>query len=587
MLFCYRQEYASLHAHEENLNKQERIIRWNAFFDTNESGTPIKNFVHMNLRKSLYLLTLGALPLISFGQSDTIPANWFNLDYKTDGVMGISTEKTYKTLLKGRKSTPVIVGVLDGGVDVYHEDLKDVVWINVKDSLANGIDNDGNGYINDKYGWNFIGNADGKDVQFDNLELTRQLRVLDKKFANITAATELNETDRKAFASYQKMLAKYKNKLEEAKMGQFSYDALKRNIYAVVREIGKKPEDITQEDIDNFKATTNTQRIALAYAKDEINNGGFAKFFDDITEGAKYFNNQVDYHLNKAYDSRPIVGDNYEDASERYYGNADVKGPDALHGSHVAGIIGAKRNNNVGINGVADNVKILTVRLVPDGDERDKDVANAIRYAADNGAKVLNMSFGKSYAYNKQAVDDAIKYAESKDVLMVHAAGNDSEDNDIEPNFPMKYYTDVKGDTTGIANAWITVGATGLYLDNELLADFSNYGKKTVDVFAPGVHINSTVPDSKYKEEQGTSMAAPVVAGLAAMIRSYYPNLSAVETKQIIMESVEKPNQLVQVKVGEDASKTVRLADISVTGGIVNAYNAIIKAEEYTNRKKK
>ncbi|APU95649.1 S8 family serine peptidase [Sphingobacterium siyangense] len=541
----------------------------------------------MNLRKSLYLLTLGALPLISFGQSDTIPANWFNLDYKTDGVMGISTEKTYKTLLKGRKSTPVIVGVLDGGVDVYHEDLKDVVWINVKDSLANGIDNDGNGYINDKYGWNFIGNADGKDVQFDNLELTRQLRVLDKKFANITAATELNETDRKAFASYQKMLAKYKNKLEEAKMGQFSYDALKRNIDAVVREIGKKPEDITQEDIDNFKATTNTQRIALGYAKDEINNGGFAKFFDDITEGAKYFNNQVDYHLNKAYDSRPIVGDNYEDASERYYGNADVKGPDALHGSHVAGIIGAKRNNNVGINGVADNVKILTVRLVPDGDERDKDVANAIRYAADNGAKVLNMSFGKSYAYNKQAVDDAIKYAESKDVLMVHAAGNDSEDNDIEPNFPMKYYTDVKGDTTGIANAWITVGATGLYLDNELLADFSNYGKKTVDVFAPGVHINSTVPDSKYKEEQGTSMAAPVVAGLAAMIRSYYPNLSAVETKQIIMESVEKPNQLVQVKVGEDASKTVRLADISVTGGIVNAYNAIIKAEEYTNRKKK
>lgn len=587
MLFCYRQEYASLHAHEENLNKQERITRWNAFFETNESGTPIKNFVHMNLRKSLYLLTLGTLPLISFGQSDTIPANWFNLDYKTDGVMGISTEKTYKTLLKGRKSTPVIVGVLDGGVDVYHEDLKDVVWINVKDSLANGIDNDGNGYINDKYGWNFIGNADGKDVQFDNLELTRQLRVLDKKFANITAATELNETDRKAFASYQKMLAKYKNKLEEAKMGQFSYDALKRNIDAVVREIGKKPEDITQEDIDNFKATTNTQRIALGYAKDEINNGGFAKFFDDITEGAKYFNNQVDYHLNKAYDSRPIVGDNYEDASERHYGNADVKGPDALHGSHVAGIIGAKRNNNVGINGVADNVKILTVRLVPDGDERDKDVANAIRYAADNGAKVLNMSFGKSYAYNKQAVDDAIKYAESKDVLMVHAAGNDSEDNDIEPNFPMKYYTDVKGDTTGVANAWITVGATGLYLDNELLADFSNYGKKTVDVFAPGVHINSTVPDSKYKEEQGTSMAAPVVAGLAAMIRSYYPNLSAVETKQIIMESVEKPNQLVQIKVGEDASKTVRLADISVTGGIVNAYNAIIKAEEYTNRKKK
>ncbi|WP_294345575.1 S8 family serine peptidase [uncultured Sphingobacterium sp.] len=541
----------------------------------------------MNLKKSLYLITLGALPLFSFGQSDTIPANWFNLDYKTDGVMGISTEKTYKTLLKGKKSIPVIVGVLDGGVDIHHEDLKDVVWINTKDSLSNGVDNDGNGYINDKYGWNFIGNVDGKNVQFDNLELTRMLKTLDQKFANITAASELNEVSRKAFANYRKMTAEYKNKLEEAKMGQFSYDALKRNIDAVVREIGKKPEEITQEDIDNFKATSSTQRIALGYAKDEIQNGGFAKFFDDITEGAKYFNNQVDYHLNKTYNSRPIVGDDYEDASERYYGNADVKGPDALHGSHVAGIIGAKRNNNIGINGVADNVKILTVRLVPDGDERDKDVANAIRYATDNGAKVINMSFGKGYAYNKQTVDDAVKYAESKDVLMIHAAGNDSEDNDIEPNFPMKYYTDAKGDTTGVANAWITVGATGLRLDNELLADFSNYGKKTVDVFAPGVHINSTIPDSKYKEEQGTSMAAPVVAGLAAMIRSYYPTLSAVETKRIIMESVEKPDQLVQVKVGEDATKTVRLSDISVTGGIVNAYNAIIKAEEYTNRKKK
>lgn len=541
----------------------------------------------MNLKKSLYFIALGILPITSFAQTEAIPANWFNLDYNTDGVMGISTEKAYKTLLKGKKATPVIVGVLDGGVDVFHEDLKDVVWINPKDSLSNGKDNDGNGYINDKYGWNFIGNADGKDVQFDNLELTRQLRILDEKFAHITPTTALNEADRQAFLAYQKMVVKYKNKLEEAKMGQFSYDALKRNLDAVVREIGKKPEEITLTDLENFNPKSNNQRIALGYAKDEIQTNGFVKFFDDITEGAKYFNNQVEYHLNKDYDSRPIVGDNYEDATERHYGNADVKGPDALHGSHVAGIIGAKRNNNIGINGVADNVRILTVRLVPDGDERDKDVANAIRYAVDNGAKVINMSFGKSYAYNKQTVDDAIKYADSKDVLMVHAAGNDSEDNDVEPNFPMKYYTDAKGDTTGIANNWITVGATGLHLDNELLADFSNYGKKSVDVFAPGVRINSTIPDSQYKEEQGTSMASPVVAGLAAMIRSYYPTLSAAETKQIILASVEKPAQMVQIKVGEDATKMVKLEDISVTGGIVNAYNAILKAEEFTSKKKK
>lgn len=541
----------------------------------------------MNVKKSLYLIALGLIPTISFAQTDSVPANWFNLDYQTDGVMGISTEKAYKTLLKGKKSTPIIVGVLDGGVDVFHEDLKDVVWINPKDSVGNGKDNDGNGYINDKYGWNFIGNANGENVQFDNLELTRQLRELDKRFANVTPATELNAKDRKAFLAYQKMVVSYKNKLEEAKMGQFSYDALKRNLDAVVREIGKKPEEITLSDLENYHPKSNNQRIALGYAKEEIQANGFAKFYEDITEGAKYFNNQVDYHLNKEYDSRPIVGDNYENAKERFYGNADVKGPDALHGSHVAGIIGAKRNNNIGIDGVADNVKILTVRLVPDGDERDKDVANAIRYATDNGAKVLNMSFGKSYAHNKQTVDEAIKYAESKDVLMIHAAGNDSEDNDIEPNFPMKYYTNAKGDTTGVANNWITVGATGLYPDTELLAEFSNYGKNSVDVFAPGIKINSTVPDSKYKEEQGTSMAAPVVAGLAAMIRSYYPELTAVETKQIILESVEKPDQLVRVKVGETATKMARLADISVTGGIVNAYNAILKAEEYNNKKKK
>ncbi len=541
----------------------------------------------MNLKKTLYFIALGLIPAISFAQTDSVPANWFNLDYQTDGVMGISTEKAYKTLLKGKKSTPVIVGVLDGGVDVFHEDLKDVVWINPKDSIGNGKDNDGNGYINDKYGWNFIGNANGENVQFDNLELTRQLRELDKRFANVTPATELSAKDRKAFLAYQKMVVSYKNKLEEAKMGQFSYDALKRNLDAVVREIGKKPEEITLSDLENYHPKSNNQRIALGYAKEEIQANGFAKFYEDITEGAKYFNNQVDYHLNKEYDSRPIVGDNYENAKERFYGNADVKGPDALHGSHVAGIIGAKRNNNIGIDGVADNVKILTVRLVPDGDERDKDVANAIRYATDNGAKVLNMSFGKSYAHNKQTVDEAIKYAESKDVLMIHAAGNDSEDNDIEPNFPMKYYTNAKGDTTGVANSWITVGATGLYPDTELLAEFSNYGKNSVDVFAPGIKINSTVPDSKYKEEQGTSMAAPVVAGLAAMIRSYYPELTAVETKQIILESVEKPDQLVRVKVGETATKMARLADISVTGGIVNAYNAILKAEEYNSKKKK
>jgi subtilisin family serine protease len=224
---------------------------------------------------------------------------------------------------------------------------------------------------------------------------------------------------------------------------------------------------------------------------------------------------------------------------------------------------------------------------VPDGDERDKDVANGIRYAVDNGAKVINMSFGKGYSYNKNTVDAAVKYAISKDVLLIHAAGNDSEDNDISPNYPNKFFTDSLGAITGVADAWITVGATGPHKDEELLASFSNYGKASVDVFAPGLYINSTTPHSEYKEEQGTSMAAPVVAGLAGMLRSYYPQLTALETKEIIMNSVTKLDDSVRIKLEDGSFKTVKLADISISGGIVNAYTAVQKANEYIGNKKK
>jgi len=114
-------------------------------------------------------------------------------------------------------------------------------------------------------------------------------------------------------------------------------------------------------------------------------------------------------------------------------------GPDKeeiLHGTHVAGIVAQVRNNNIGGDGIANNVEILTVRAVPDGDEYDKDIALGIRYAVDNGAKVINGSFGKSFSPHKQWVFDAIKYAEKKDVLIVHAAGNDAKDIDVENNYP-------------------------------------------------------------------------------------------------------------------------------------------------------
>jgi subtilisin family serine protease len=536
--------------------------------------------------KFLCYLALGILPTLGFSQDKTskTPENWYNLDFQKDGYMGISTEKAQE-LLKGKKATPVIVAVLDGGVDIQHEDLKDVLWTNPKEIPGNGKDDDGNGYIDDVHGWNFIGGKDGKNVDQDNLEVTRLIRIYEPKYISVLPSTPLSEKERREFVAYQKMITDYTTKMEEASFGKVNYGGLKTELDGIVKTIGKDVKDITKADLDAYQTTSDRQKMVIRVAKKELDNGSFEKFYNDVSDGVKYFTDQADFHLNKEFDPRGIVGDNYEDASERIYGNNDVKGPDAEHGTHVAGIIGAKRNNNKGVNGVADNVQIMAVRLVPNGDERDKDVANGIRYAVDNGAKVINMSFGKGYVYNKKTVDDAVKYAESKDVLLVHAAGNDAQDNDKEKNYPTKYFTDSLDAVVGEAKNWITVGATGLKQDSDLLAEFSNYGYRSVDVFAPGVKINSTIPESKYKENQGTSMAAPVVAGLAAMIRAYYPTLTAEQVKEVIMKSVTKVDQKVKVK-SEGGSKRVYLDEISVSGGIVNAYKAIEEANKLVSKKK-
>jgi len=539
--------------------------------------------------KSILLIGLAALPLFGAAQSGKVsktanPPNWYNLDPERDGIMGIGTEAAYE-LLQGRKSVPVVVAVLDGGIDHAHEDLKEVMWRNTGEIPGNGIDDDGNGYADDVYGWNFLGNANGENVQYDNLEMTRLIRLYEPKYMSILPSSPLTEAERREFVAYQRMVADYTTKLDRANFGSISYGGLKKEMESLIEALGKEPKDITKADLDGFEASSDRQKMAIRMAKKELGESTFEKFYGDLTEGAQYFQNQADYHLNKGYDSRPIVGDEYENAEDRHYGNADIKGPDADHGTHVVGIIGAKRGNGIGIDGIADNVRIMGVRIVPDGDERDKDVANGIRYAVDNGAKVVNMSFGKGYAYNKKAVDEAVKYAAERDVLLVHAAGNDAQDNDLVKNYPMKYYTDSLGAVIGEAENWITVGATSSRMNGDLLADFSNFGYKSVDVFAPGVKINSTMPGSKYKEQDGTSMAAPVVSGLAALLRSYYPELTAREVKAIILKSVTKVDQKVKVKA-DGTTKKVYLDEISVAGGIVNAHKAVQEADRYVQGKK-
>lgn len=576
-----------------------------------------RNISRMNIFKKVLLIT-AFLPFASFAQKSEAPKpNWFNLDLVEDGVFGVSTEKAYRELLKGKKSVPVVVAVIDGGIQQDHEDLKDVMYINPKEVASNKKDDDNNGYADDIHGWNFLGSPEGS-VRYDNLEVLRMVRKYQDRYASVVNSTPLSKEERAEFNLYKRLVTEYMGKLENARYGYEQLSMLSKHVSAIVSKIGK--EKPTMKDFDNYKADNDLETKALRAIRSSLKKEpDYGKFKEELDETLHYYHSQVNYHLNIDYDPRDSIKDDYSNGWQRSYGNADVQGPDAEHGTHVAGIIGANRTNSIGIKGVADNVRILAIRAVPDGDERDKDVASSIFYAVDNGARVINMSFGKSFSWDKKLVDSAVRYAASKDVLLVHAAGNDGKNTDYSNNFPTAIFADdrdpnmwhapkpiiaalnqaagsvpvrsmrsmsqlkLQRDTTklGLPKAanWIEVGASGWKNDGSLVAEFSNYGKRTVDVFAPGVKINSTMPGSKYKENDGTSMASPVVAGVAALIRSYYPSLTAVEVKDIIMKSVVKAEQKVKV-VDVDGSMRVPLSELCVSGGVVNAYNAIQLAEK-------
>jgi len=529
----------------------------------------------MRIIKNLALAICLSIPLFVSAQEAKKPVSgWQNMDLKTDSVFGIGTEKAYNELLKGKKHTTVLVAVIDGGVDTAHEDLKDVLWINPKEKAGDKIDNDKNGYADDVHGWNFIGSAKG-NVHYDNLELTRLVRDYKKKFAALDT-NKLTGADVTAFAEYRKLNAELSTDIVKARQTFAGVNNFKVALDNILTAIGKK--DPTADELVKYQpknaAETRVQKTVLSYLPQYKNVSDFVE--KEIMPAWDHYNEQLEYNYNVDFDPRSIIGDNYTDSKERLYGNTDITGPDADHGSHVSGIIGANRTNGIGIQGVADDVRIMGVRTVPAGDERDKDVANAIRYAAANGARVINMSFGKSYSYNKKTVDEAVKFAMSKDVLIIHAAGNDNNNTEKENNFPSRVYEDKSGQ----AQAWIEVGASGPKNDLTLKASFSNYGKTSVDVFAPGVDINSSTPGSKYALHSGTSMAAPVVAGLAALIRSYYPKLTALQVKEIILKSVEKVNHKVTLTEGKDV-REVAFDELCATGGIVNAYNALKLAATY------
>ncbi|HSN10169.1 MAG TPA: S8 family serine peptidase [Hanamia sp.] len=533
-----------------------------------------------NRSKRIFLgmVMMVSLPLCGMAQSDTssvikqkvAPNNWYQLDRSTTGYYGISLDKAYD-FLKGKQSHQVLVGVIDSGVDTLQPDLKSILWHNPGEIPGNGIDDDHNGYVDDVYGWNFIGGKDGRNVHQDSYEAARVYwKLKDKYDSTDIDTTKMDAAQKTEYETYLRAKDDVTQGVEPAQLMQMQriLPVLERGDSVIRKDLGKT--EFTGNDVKGYTSDDPDAKIAAAiYLNMAKANKNYNISNTDILE---YLRGQV--RKGEAASTPPedfrdeIVKDNPNDINDRYYGNNDVMAGTPSHGTHVTGIIAAERDNGIGMNGIANNVKVMMVRAVPDGDEHDKDIANAIRYAVDNGAEVISMSFGKPFSPQKNWVDDAVKYAQSKGVLLVHAAGNDAENIDSAQNFPNPVYRD----GSGVDPDFITVGASGDSTNGGFTASFSNYGKKSVDLFAPGVNIYSTLPHDKFGDFSGTSMATPVVAGVAALILEYYPDLSAQQVKYVIDNSVTPITQKVKLPGTDDS---VSLADISITGGELNAYNAL------------
>lgn len=538
------------------------------------------------MKKITFILFL-SISINNLLAQNEVPKGWHLLGFEKDSMYGIDLNKAYQFLQqKNKKSTPVIVAVLDSGIDTAHEDLKNILWRNPKEIPGNNKDDDGNGLVDDVYGWNFLGGKDGRNINKASDEKSRVYHKFKEKYNGKAIDTNALGSDEKYL---YKMWLRSEAEInassgEQANVAflEVALKSIKKHDKIITDDMGK--DTYSLDELEKYtpksEAAKKSKMAILTIMKQfgiegDARNTDIIKELDDYIEGKKAAANVKD---TPPTDYRgEYIKDDYNNIKDRNYGNADVMAGTPMHGTHVSGIIAAQRNNTIGMDGVADNVKIIMCRVVPDGDEYDKDIALGIIYAVDHGAKVINMSFGKSYSPEKKWVDSAIRYAAAKDVLIVHAAGNENSNIDIKENYPNPYFLNGK-----TAENFITVGASSdLKIGNSLAADFSNFGSKSVDVFAPGVKIYSTLPGGNiYGNQKGTSMAAPVVSGLAALLRSYYPNLTAVQTKSIIEKSVFVPDANIAV-LNPETKETTTLQELCKTGGIVNAYKAVQLAESF------
>ncbi|MDB4924838.1 S8 family serine peptidase [Mucilaginibacter sp.] len=546
--------------------------------------TNFRNYIFGSALCGALLLSLNISAQIAPAAPVDLPKNWHLMDLKTDGFYGISLNNTYQ-FLKGKKSKTVVIATIDSGIDTTQTDLKSILWVNTKEIPGNGIDDDHNGYVDDVHGWDFLGGPGGKVDYTETTEEVREYNRLKPKYETLTTAPAGGEKEYaywlKVKTTHDETITKSNGEIQQL---QPMMGALMATSGYIKREL-KLSSSSTFNKADLVKIT-NTTNDTIAQSKGiwasvfEQESGDNGKIIKELSDYLTKLNNDVNPDLGTR---KSIVGDNPDVQDGKPYGNNILKNPDASHGTGVAGLIGAVRNNGYGIDGVADNVRIMSIKAVPNGDEYDKDIANAIRYAVDNGAKIINMSFGKKISPHKDWVDAAFKYAASKDVLLVQASGNDNQDVDEKPEFPNDTFAD--GSSTDADNV-ISVGASGAKLDENLAATFSNYGKKNVDVFAPGAKVTSIDMDAEFNTADGTSFSSPITAGLAALILEYYPELSAKQLKQVILASATPLTGTMVLKPGSKTEK-VDFTTLSKTGGIVNAYKAIQLASQLKGERKK
>lgn len=519
---------------------------------------------------------IGGYFSVATAQVDKKVLNWYN-STKT----GMSTDAAYKKL-KGITPDTIIVAIIDSGVDIHHEDLQGRIWTNKKEIPGNGIDDDNNGYIDDVHGWNFLGNADGENQEHARLEATRIYAGLKDRFEDVDSA-DVKAEDLEDYAMYVKSrdyvqanIEKYQSYIDQTI--QFRDQMLPMLPSMIANMMGIEKEKLTLKAVNKWKAKTEQEKqmkqLGISLLSGDVS-------AEAINEQIEQLQGMLDHHHNVDYDDRSLIGDDWLDITDTNYGNNDVKGPDSSHGTHVGGIVAATRGNKLGGDGVADNVLLMSLRAVPDGDEFDKDIALAIRYAVDNGAKVINASFGKAFSNLQEEVYEAIMYAQEHDVLFVHAAGNSSFDLAVEDNFPAVQYDFQEEPFTHL----ITVGASTRNHEEKLPATFSNYGAYQVDIFAPGFEIYNTWPENEYKAIQGTSMAAPMVSGVAALLKGYFPELSMKEVREIILASGDDFGATLQRKPGTD--ELVLFSTLSRTGKVVNVLKAVELAKKVVENKKK